>query len=375
MIEMYKIISNPYNFSAEDLFVIGKRDNNPKRSFLFISKLLGKHLSVEPDVVKSTGRKLATLKYGAEAKDDILVIGFCETATALGMSVAAAISGSTYITTTREPITGMPQLLSFLESHSHAPTHRMFSDSLSLNDFTKVILVDDEITTGHSILHLIDRLSEVSRIREFNVMTILDWRSDSDREAFSRFASEHKVAINVYSLVTGQITSTDSTVWHNGKIPVIEETMDAVDLSVFTRKTVMTTDGNISYLAGSGRFGVSHEEITQIESLAQEAANRIEHYGTGKKLLVLGHGENIYIPSRVAHYLGKKVHDVSFRTTSRTPIFVDGTIIRDAEKFCDRGETYNFYNRWEAEHADTTIMLADTPFHTRLCSNLKIFNL
>ena len=49
---MYIIRKNNYNFSEEQLFVVGKRDNNKKRSFLFISKLLGKHLAVKPEVSK-----------------------------------------------------------------------------------------------------------------------------------------------------------------------------------------------------------------------------------------------------------------------------------------------------------------------------------
>ena len=58
---MYIIRKNNYNFSEEQLFVVGKRDNNKKRSFLFISKLLGKHLAVKPEVVKAFKAKLIVL--------------------------------------------------------------------------------------------------------------------------------------------------------------------------------------------------------------------------------------------------------------------------------------------------------------------------
>ena len=37
--ERYVITKNDYNFKQEDIFLIGKRANNPKRSFLFVSKL------------------------------------------------------------------------------------------------------------------------------------------------------------------------------------------------------------------------------------------------------------------------------------------------------------------------------------------------
>lgn len=57
----------------------------------------------------------------------------------------------------------------------------------------------------------------------------------------------------------------------------------------------MTTDGPLPYLVHSGRFGISHDEIEQIETLSQRAANRIAEDLQGNTVLVLGHGENIYI--------------------------------------------------------------------------------
>ena len=153
----YIINENKFDFLPDQLFCIGCRDNNPKRSFLFISKLLGKHISTSPELVKATGYLLSSLKYGFDNKTfidcikgkgspdynqrtedkDILVIGFCETATALGMSVASSIRGSYYQATTREKLVGINQLLSFEESHSHASTHCMFNNERSLDDLIK----------------------------------------------------------------------------------------------------------------------------------------------------------------------------------------------------------------------------------------------
>ena len=58
------VTPNMFNFNLEDLVLIGKRANNAKRNFLFISKLLGKHLEVNPDVCKATGYLLSSLAYG-----------------------------------------------------------------------------------------------------------------------------------------------------------------------------------------------------------------------------------------------------------------------------------------------------------------------
>lgn len=370
---MYRIVSNTLNIPIDDMFVVGKRDNNTKRSFLFISKLLGKHLAVKPSTVKDTGARLASLY--SDDGHRVLVIGFCETATALGLSVASAINGADYIATTREPVIGLRQILSFEESHSHAPSHSMFSDSICLYDYDEVVLVDDEITTGHSMLHLIEQLVGQSSIRRFSVLTILDWRRNADRQAFNDFALRHGVRIHVHALVTGEITEEDHVVYHNKPITMVENDIPSKATSVFPRRMVMTTDGPIPYFVHSGRFGISHDEIEQIETLSQRAANRIAEDLQGNTVLVLGHGENIYIPSRVAAKLQEAGFSVMFKTTSRTPIFVDEQIIKDAETFMDRGVRYHFYNREEAEEFDNVILLADTPFYAHLCNKLRIYDL
>ena len=140
------IKENPLNMDLNKLLTLGYRANNSKRNFLFISKCLGKHLIVKPEIVKLTGFMLAyqiyqqnkeylqdivsfieypyndmtnnsKLKRIYDAKvipnESTLVLGFAETATGLGMAVASAIKYSYYITTTREPITSLKSCFDF----------------------------------------------------------------------------------------------------------------------------------------------------------------------------------------------------------------------------------------------------------------------
>lgn len=393
--EMYSITKNTYNFNPEDIFLLGKRANNPKRNFLFISKLLGKHLSVNPEVVRATGYLLSSLKYpipeqsfvdcikygkkpnyNHRARDKVLVIGFCETATGLGMAVASSIIGSTYQTTTREPIVGMHKLLTFEESHSHATTHNMFSDTTKLEDFEKVILVDDEITTGNSLLNLIIELSKKSSIREFNIMTILDWRSDTQKQKFIDFEEVNNVKINVYSLLEGNFSEEDSLILNNKNSEEIKnKTFIDGNLETFPRRTVQGAITNISYLKNSGRFGVSYEDIQETEYDCMKAAEKISKNVFSNKILVLGHGENIYIPSRVASYLQEMGKDVKFRTTTLSPIYCDGNIIKEDSLFNDNNNIYHFYNKSETKNYEKVILLTETPLNIKLCDNISIFNL
>lgn len=394
---MYKVVENRFNIPEELLFCIGKRDNNEKRNFLFISKLLGKHLGVNPDVVKSTGFLLSSLKYcfnntshiscikgiGKPSfeeyalEKDILVIGFCETATALGMSVAASIHGSSYITTTRETIQNIKQLLRFEEPHSHASTHCMYSDTIDLNKFKEIILVDDEITTGISLLNLIKEIVKNSSVRKFSIMTILDWRNESMKDNYRKYISETGIEIYVYYLLSGYMFERTTTIYQNKNITHIEKTLNSIPLNIFDREIVSTLENPCTnYLLYTGRFGIDSECINKVEEFSSKTANELSKFiGTNKRILVLGHGENIYIPSRVASYLQNIGYKVSFRTTSRTPIYCDGEIIKDVQIFVDRGVNYHFYNREEAEKYDKVLMLADTPFDKMICNNLMVFNL
>lgn len=394
---MYSIISNKYNLSANQLFAIGKRDNNAKRNFLFVSKLLGKHLAVKPEIVRATGYLLSSLKYKFDnadyinciknnttpsydslAKDnDVLVIGFCETATALGMSVAMSIDGATYIATTREPVCGIKQLVTFEETHSHASTHFMFSNNIQLSQFKKLILVDDEITTGNSLLHLIGSMVQIADIEDVTVLTILDWRDKEHQQNFQAFASAHGIALSVHSLVSGNIVADDNTIYQNTAIGTAEVCHTALKVCSFPKIMITMPDGEQhAYLTDSGRFGITYRQMQEIEDRALTTATAIaESLGKVKHLMVLGHGENMYIPSRVAANLSKMGYDVMFKTTSRTPIFCDGTLFKDGLAFYEKGAKYHFYNIQEAESYDKVIMLCEDEFPYKLCNNMLTFKL
>lgn len=393
---------NPCLFGISDLIEIGKRANNPKRNFLFISKLLGKHIAVNPDICKTAGWLLASLAYNEPcseysyaiknsehidakifdkpiAKEDVLVMGFCETATGLGMAVASAIEGSLYFHTTREKIDGIKPLFSFEEEHSHATTHLLYTlRQISCEKYSKVILVDDEITTGNSMLNIIKAIKTASKIKNFHILTILDWRDEEQLNKFDDFCKENDVKITVTSAMAGSISGTTETVYHDArKTPVIEDTA-SVDCEIKEFPSVKLGDNDncpVSYFSASGRFGVEYSEIQEIEEHSERVAKKInEMLPENAKVLVLGHGENIYIPSRIASKISAA--KVDFRTTSRSPICVDGSIINDKQAFYDRGEKYYFYNRCDAENEyDVVLLLTETPLNVKLCNNQKLISL
>ncbi|MBR4382460.1 MAG: phosphoribosyltransferase domain-containing protein, partial [Selenomonadaceae bacterium] len=90
------------NFLAEDVLRVAKRFKNTRRNYLLVNPLQGKHLPTSPTIALEMMNSLGFLvaeKFSAAR----LVIGFAETATAVGALVAKNISDDCfYLHTTRE---------------------------------------------------------------------------------------------------------------------------------------------------------------------------------------------------------------------------------------------------------------------------------
>lgn len=147
-------------YQEKDILRIAKRINNSRRPYLLVNPLQAKHIPVSPStalqMMTSLG-ELVAAKYG----DARLVIGFAETATAIGAVVAKTISDEClYIHTTRENVTAVKDYILFTEEHSHATEQKIVADNLN-NFFSKtktIILVDDEFSTGKTLINMVNRL-------------------------------------------------------------------------------------------------------------------------------------------------------------------------------------------------------------------------
>ena len=144
-------------YNIDDVLRIAKRHNNKKRQYLLINPLQGKHLPTSPTAALNMMRTLGE-KVASKYSDSKLVIGFAETATAIGAMVAASLSNDcVYIHTTRESLS---PCIEFMEEHSHAPEQRLYSYRLNewLANTSTVIFVDDELSTGKTLRNIIRQL-------------------------------------------------------------------------------------------------------------------------------------------------------------------------------------------------------------------------
>lgn len=361
-----EVLNNPYNFRLDELFQMATRINK-KRSFLFVSKVLGKHLAVHPHIPLLVGSLLAMryleVVYGyrdsrakevAEAiqtnqnvsevlrsiKNEPITlpkpttfIGFAETATALGHAVFSSFGNNAkYIHTTREQINELTSIINFEEEHSHATSHRVYAlDQYFFQDDNEVVLVDDEITTGKTAVNIIRTIkSEYPAKKIFTVVSILDWRTSEHRERYRQLERELNITIHVVSLIDGVVSvSGQPSLGEEGTeaIPAVLQEITTISIhefmepGMFEHVTSTTSNGNkskSSYLKATGRFGLSIEEEKGFYSRLQTMASHIKGHRKGKKSLVIGTGEFMYVPMQIASCMGS---DVYFQATTRSPIY------------------------------------------------------
>lgn len=149
-------------YTKDDLVRVAGRWNNPKRSYLLVDPLQAKHIPCDPGearaMMSELGRRAAAAVPGCG-----LVIGFAETATAIGAVVASAMGGDcAYRHSTREPMGPGTAYLPFEESHSHAVDQKLVLAGLE-DDLARtgsVVFVDDELTTGRTLRRVVGLMRE-----------------------------------------------------------------------------------------------------------------------------------------------------------------------------------------------------------------------
>ncbi len=196
----------PGDVSLDDLFDIAER-RNPKRAFLFVSKVLGRHIPVPPSVMRQAYRQLAS-QFPATLTGPVLFIGMAETAVGLGAGVFDEVRHqhreSVYLTSTRHPVDGT-LLCEFKEEHSHATDHLIYlpddeEKRRRVTNARTLVLIDDEATTGNTFINLLSALRNTGKLQHIEqviAVTLTDWSSNALSERTS-------LPVTSVSLVSGQ---------------------------------------------------------------------------------------------------------------------------------------------------------------------------
>ncbi|MER5937031.1 phosphoribosyltransferase domain-containing protein [Streptomyces sp. NPDC001928] len=182
---------------------------NPKRAHLLVSNVLGKHVPQSPSVVYGAGfalgRRVRDLLGAAEAARAV-VLGYAETATGLGHAVADGVGLAPYLHSTRRPVAGVARAGGFEESHSHATSHLLLpEDPALLVGDGPLVLVDDEFSTGNTVLNTVRDLHERYPRRRYVVVALVDMRSAADAGRLEEFAREIGARVDLVAAASGTV--------------------------------------------------------------------------------------------------------------------------------------------------------------------------
>ena len=287
--------------------------NNPKRGFLFVSKVLGKHWPSSPAQMERAHRLLAA-QIPPELLAGAVVIGMAETATGLGHGVfeaglACAAAPALYLQTTRYPISDA-QRVDFQEPHSHAAQQFLYlpesADLRALFNHARcVVLVDDEISTGLTLANLVAalRLSN-SKLEHIVLLCLTDFSEGAAARRVSLVAGVRSVS--TVALLHGAFTFT--------RDPGFEMPLAAVAFAAMSCRR--------AYLSHySARLGLS--EAVRIPPALLSACAQL---CTGGPVLVLGTGEFMHLAFCLARALCAGGVTAFVQATTRSPILLGNDI-------------------------------------------------
>ncbi|GGV65685.1 phosphoribosyltransferase [Streptomyces massasporeus] len=182
---------------------------NPKRAHLLVSNVLGKHVPQSPSVVYGygveLGRRVREL-LGAEEAGRAVVLGYAETATGLGHSVADGLGLAPYLHSTRRPVAGVAAAGGFEEAHSHATSHLLLPENPALlGGDGPLVLVDDEFSTGNTVLNTVRDLHQRYPRRRYVVVALVDMRSAADAGRLEEFAREIGARVDLVAAASGTV--------------------------------------------------------------------------------------------------------------------------------------------------------------------------
>lgn len=298
---------------VEDVIKMAKRHNNPKRDFLFVNTLLGKHIAVQGRDALMMHRALGDKVYelfkekGWENKK-VLLVGFAETATALAQNIMFyslkfkekfPLNIVGYTQTTREELPSNQYTnIAFEEEHSHATSQKLYFDKEL--DYDVVLFVEDEITTGNTILNFISQFEKHQSGKDYAVASILNWQNDKDAKTFS------EKGVEVAFLVRGKMKDNlPSFSIEEGKEYDLYH--DDADYKV-----------NLT-LCHNPRLPMTAEQFSKYVSFGdnkdKEFSKLISFKDSKKKTLIIGTEENMFVPIYFAIII-----DADVKATTRSPI-------------------------------------------------------
>lgn len=293
-----------------DLLEVAARAN-PKRGFLIVSKVLGRHLPARPRDMRDVMDGLAGM-IPSDALEPIVFLGMAETATALGQGVFEAHRRlhphvrTVYLQSSRQRVADAMLFASFEEGHSHATTHlvQIRSERLAkeVTDARTLILVDDECSTGRTFVAAADALKErMPSLTAIHTCCITDWAGE-------QIPSAGPIPVTPHSVMRGHMD------WRSSATATMSSLAPAAN-----------DPGDAPAAGMHSRCGLWQPE---------RAERFLPVVFPGERVLVLGDGEHSYEALRVAEDIEVAGGIAAVQCITRSPALV-GHAMRSVSRFRD----------------------------------------
>lgn len=294
-------------YQEKELVAIAKRENNTKRNYLVVNRLQGKHIPVNPDKALTMFDELAKIVKESYIGERLLLVGFAETATAIGAAVSSVMD-CFYMQTTREIIEGAEYLF-FSEAHSHATEQKLVKNDIDqyIDQIDRIVFVEDEVTTGNTILNIIniiEKLYENKKIA-FSVASLLNGMDATSLKVYE----DRKIRLH-YLCKTNHETYIEIAESYKGDGEYI-----APDYSKVSVQEI-TVDGYIN----ARRCHKSQDYLKACQELGKKIIEQKDYQN--KEVLVLGTEEFMFPAIYVGSMLQQKGATVNTHSTTRSPITV-----------------------------------------------------
>ena len=338
------------SYQLEDLLDFAQRIN-PKRAFLFVSKVLGRHIPVAPSTMRNAFTDLANL-VPDNLPEPILVIGMAETAVGLSAGVHQALQTrypqALLLNSTRhaqhDDNNNDALLTTFSEDHSHASQHLIYQskDKVTQKQLLAsktLIMVDDEASTGNTCVNVVTALREagLTQLEQVHLTTLVDWslnqnEADADNNTDDTIATRlPNIDFYRHHLLSGAWRWTDAPNPEPIIMPSVDTTEAGSQALVNTGNwgrfpTLNSTDGFDNYLANFQKAFTDFNKQTPFNNAQLP-----------KKILVLGSNEFVWLPFLLAEWLEQNSNiynadtiinkqTIKFSALTRSPIALGGGI-------------------------------------------------
>lgn len=295
---------NESPWSFDKCMGVGARIN-PKRGFLFVSKLLGKHIPTRPAQILEAHEALVDqLQQYVEPDSPTVFVAMAETATGLGHGVYEASlrrmgenNPWVFLTSTRYDMGPSPRI-EFREEHSHAAEQWMYLPTGPQLDIFRqaktLVLIDDEVSTGRTFLNLEASIrNEMPNVEHVVWVTLTCLSKETVRPCCHLLKGSFEFQAKPLTLVP----------------PVSSGT------PMLATEKLSDQWGRLGVRGLMRMSGAFSDKLNSLASIAAE-----------KPILVLGQGEFMHASYLVATELERLGARCFVQSTTRSPVMVHGAI-------------------------------------------------